>query len=103
VLDLPAHEGLTVPGEAVVDTGTVTYVYVARPGHTYEPRRVKVGARAESRVQILEGLAAGDEVVTTGNFVLDAEAQLRAAIEGQATRRPAAAGPAAVPHAGHQH
>ena len=96
VLDLPAGEGLAIPAEAVVETGEATYVYVATEGGQFEPRRVRLGARAEGRVQILAGLAAGEQVVTTGNFVLDAEARLRAAIE-----RPAQ--PAAAPTPGHQH
>jgi membrane fusion protein, copper/silver efflux system len=95
VLDLPAREGLAIPAEAVVDTGAAVYVYVARPDHTYEPRRVKLGARTDARVQVVAGLAAGDEVVTTGNFVLDAEARLRAAIEGSAPPAVGAAGGAA--------
>jgi multidrug efflux pump subunit AcrA (membrane-fusion protein) len=96
VLDLPAGEGLAIPAEAAVETGEVTYVYVAKAGGQFEPRRVRLGARAEGRVQVLEGLAAGEQVVTTGTFVLDAEARLRAVIEGSAQ-------PAAAPAAGHQH
>lgn len=98
VLDLPAHDGLAIPAEAVVNTGTLTYVYVARPNHTYAPRRVKLGARAESRVQVLEGLAAGEPVVTAGTFALDAEARLRAAIQGATTK-----GAPEAPPAGHRH
>ncbi|MBI5481721.1 MAG: efflux RND transporter periplasmic adaptor subunit [Deltaproteobacteria bacterium] len=103
VLDLPAGEGLAIPAEAVVDTGEVTYVHVAKAGGQFEPRRVKLGARAENRVQVLEGLAAGEQVVTTGNFVLDAEARLRAAIEGSAKTAAAPAAAPVAPAAGHRH
>ena len=102
VLDLPAGAGLAIPAQAVVETGEVTYVHVARGGGQFEPRRVRLGARAAGRVQILEGLAAGEQVVTTGNFVLDAEARLRAAIEGSASQSKPKK-PAAAPAAGHQH
>jgi RND family efflux transporter MFP subunit len=82
-LDLGDTDGLVIPREAVVDTGDETYVFVARAGGNFEPRRVKLGAPlGGDRVQVAGGLAEGDTVVTTGNFALDAESRLRAAIEG---------------------
>jgi membrane fusion protein, copper/silver efflux system len=86
-LDLPATTGLMVPAEAVVDTGDVQYVFIAREGGHFEPRRVKVGARVEDRMELVEGVAEGETVVTTANFLIDSESRLRAAVEGQ--RRPA--------------
>jgi len=82
-LDLPATSGLTVPAEAVVDTGTSHVLFVAREGGRFEPRAVKVGARHGDRVEIASGVREGETVVTTGNFLLDSESRLRAAIEGQ--------------------
>jgi Cu(I)/Ag(I) efflux system membrane fusion protein len=82
-LDLPKSEGLVVPAEAVVDTGARQYVFVARGAGRFEPHLVRVGARAGGRAQILSGLAEGDTVVTTGNFLLDSESRLRAGIEGR--------------------
>jgi len=84
-LDLPATTGLTVPAEAVVDTGTSSVVFVARDGGRFEPRAVKVGARVKDRVEILSGVAEGETIVTTGNFLVDSESRLRAAIEGADT------------------
>lgn len=81
-LDLPRADALVVPTEAVVDTGDVQYVFVARGAGRFEPRRVRVGAREEGRAQILEGLADGETVVTTANFLIDSESRLRAALEG---------------------
>lgn len=81
-LSLGEAKGLSVPREALVDTGEVQYVFVAKREGVFEPRRVKVGVRAGERVQVLEGLAAGETVVTTGNFLLDSESRLRAAVEG---------------------
>jgi membrane fusion protein, copper/silver efflux system len=83
-LDLPANTGLMVPVEAVVDTGDMQYVFVARDGGVFEPRPVKLGARAQGKVEITSGVAEGDQVVTTGNFLIDSESRLRAAIEGRA-------------------
>jgi membrane fusion protein, copper/silver efflux system len=83
-LDLPAITGLMVPSEAVVDTGDVQYVFVAKPGGRFEPRRVKLGARHDQKVQVAEGLSEGETVVTTANFLIDSESRLRAAVEGKA-------------------
>ena len=77
-----------VPAEALVDTGDVQYVFVAEPAGRFEPRRVQPGARVGDRVEIAEGLAEGETVVTTANFLIDSESRLRAAIEGSARRRP---------------
>jgi hypothetical protein len=76
-------EALLVPAEALVDTGVLQYVFLKKPGQEgqFEPRRVRVGRREDGAVQIVEGLADGDVVVTTGNFLLDSESRLRAAIE----------------------
>ena len=75
-------ETLAAPSEAVVDTGDLQYVFVAKGRGRFEPRVVKVGARGGDHVEILSGLSAGDEVVTTANFFIDAESRLRAALDG---------------------
>jgi RND family efflux transporter MFP subunit len=85
-LSLPATTGLAVPAEAVVDTGELHYLFVAKGSGHFEPRQVKVGARAQGKVVILSGVAEGETVVTTGNFLLDSESRLRSAIEGQPGR-----------------
>jgi membrane fusion protein, copper/silver efflux system len=81
-LDLGAVEGLVAPTEAVVDTGEVQYLFVAREGGRFEPRRVRLGARGDGKVQVLEGVNEGETVVTTANFLVDSESRLRAAVEG---------------------
>lgn len=82
-LDLPRTTGLMAPAEAIVDTGETHYLFVAKEGGHLEPRMVKVGRRLKDRVEILSGVSEGDMVVTTGNFLVDSESRLRAAIEGQ--------------------
>jgi Cu(I)/Ag(I) efflux system membrane fusion protein len=82
-LDLPPTTGLMVPAEAVVDTGEAHYLFVAREGGHFQPRTVKIGARMRDRVEILSGVSEGETVVTTGNFLIDSESRLRAAIEGR--------------------
>lgn len=80
-LDLPPASGLMVPAEAIVDTGETQYLFVKKEGGHFEPRTVKVGARRQDRVEILRGVSEGETVVTTGNFLIDSESRLRAAIE----------------------
>jgi Cu(I)/Ag(I) efflux system membrane fusion protein len=92
-----AQPAVVVPAEAVVDTGDAQYLFVAKDGGRYEPRRIETGARADDEVEILKGVAEGELVVTTGNFLVDSESRLRAAVEGQATVPAAPAG-----HEGHQ-
>ncbi len=82
VIDLGTSEGITIPADALVDTGEAQYVFVALPGGRFEPRPVSVGARNAERVQILRGVHPGENVVTTANFLIDSESRLRAAIQG---------------------
>jgi len=82
-LDLPSTTGLMAPAEGVVDTGETHYLFIAKGGGRFEPRAVKVGARLKDKVEILSGVEEGETVVTTGNFLVDSESRLRAAIDGQ--------------------
>ncbi len=98
VLELATASGVVVPVEALVDTGDHQYVFLAKEGGRFEPRSVKAGVRSGDKVQLLEGVSAGETVVTTSNFLIDSESRLRAAIEGtpkaKATPPPAtSAGP----------
>jgi Cu(I)/Ag(I) efflux system membrane fusion protein len=90
-LELAPAAGLVVPRDAVVDTGDRRYVFVAKAGGRIEPRLVRVGIGDGERVQVLEGVADGEAVVTTANFLVDSESRLRAAIEAL----PAVVAPAA--------
>jgi Cu(I)/Ag(I) efflux system membrane fusion protein len=100
LLDLPSTTGLLVPAEAVVDTGETHYLFVAKDGGHFEPRLVKVGARLKDRIEILSGVAEGETIVTTGNFLVDSESRLRAAIEGQTGGARPGGAPAAAPASG---
>jgi len=94
-IEVPGGEAIVVPSSAIVDTGDVQYVFLAREGGRFEPRRVKLGARTSEKTQVLEGLIEGDVVVTTGNFLIDSESRLHVAVEAAATGTPV------NPHAGH--
>jgi RND family efflux transporter MFP subunit len=70
---------LAVPEDAVLDSGTEKVVFqVAGDGH-FEPRRVTLGSNAEGYYEVRAGLNAGDEVVTSANFLIDSESRLKAA------------------------
>lgn len=90
-----------IPADAVVDTGSVTYVMVKLSPDTFEPRRVELGARSADRVEVLRGLQLGEEVVTGALFMLDSESRLRGVLE-RATPAPAGStAPPAHNHGGH--
>jgi Cu(I)/Ag(I) efflux system membrane fusion protein len=67
---------LLVPSEAVIRTGRRTLVMLALPGGRYRPAEVQVGRESGGRTEILAGLRAGEQVVASGQFLLDSEASL---------------------------
>ncbi|MEQ1761198.1 MAG: efflux RND transporter periplasmic adaptor subunit [Vicinamibacterales bacterium] len=103
---------ITVPRDAVVDTGTEQHVFVAT-GDQFEPRVVTLGVQLADRVEVRSGLMDGERIVAAGVFLLDSESRLRATggMGGHdmgAMEKPAgASAPAkppeapAAPHAGH--
>ena len=87
-LDVGPRLVLTVPRDAVVDTGLEQHVFVAMDPGGFVPRTVELGVRLAQRVEVRGGLSEGEEVVSSGVFLVDSESRLRAS----------GAGPA---HAGH--
>ena len=87
---------LLVPDMAVLRSGDRNLVFVAHEGGHFEPRTVVLGPRAENDMyQVLSGLHTGERVVTSGQFMLDSESQLREAI--QKMLHPPPLGPATTP------
>jgi len=72
-------DAVVIPSEAVIRSGQETQVFVVRDAGKFEPRIVKLGIESEGRVAVLEGVEAGDEVVTSAQFLLDSESKLREA------------------------
>jgi Cu(I)/Ag(I) efflux system membrane fusion protein len=70
------REALLIPSEAVIRTGARTLVMIAQDEGGYRPAEVRIGREANGRTEVLEGLAPGKEVVTSGQFLLDSEASL---------------------------
>ena len=100
---------ITVPRDAVVDTGLQQHVFVA-VGDQFEPRPVTVGVQLADRVEIREGLREGEHIVAAGVFLLDSESRLRATggagghTHGGTPARDEKSAPKPVddPHAGHR-
>jgi len=72
---------LTVPSESVIKTGMRSFVIVADDDTHFRPTRVRVGAEQGGRSEILEGLTLGQNVVASGQFLIDSEANLRGAFD----------------------
>ncbi len=68
---------LSIPDDAVIDTGTRQVVYVDRGEGNFEPREVTLGMRAEGMREVLKGLKAGEKVAASATFLIDSEAQLK--------------------------
>ncbi|OGL48418.1 MAG: hypothetical protein A3C43_00620 [Candidatus Schekmanbacteria bacterium RIFCSPHIGHO2_02_FULL_38_11] len=73
---------ISVPEEAVLDSGNEQIVFVAREEGLFEPRKVSLGAKVDKRFIILEGLKDGEKIVTSGNFLIDSESRLKSAMGG---------------------
>jgi Cu(I)/Ag(I) efflux system membrane fusion protein len=101
-------EVITVPRDAIVDTGLQQHVFVAA-GNRFEPRAVTLGVQLADRVEIRSGLEEGERIVSAGVFLLDSESRLRATGGTGGHNHgtppgdhPATSGPPTDPHAGHQ-
>ncbi|MGD0012223.1 MAG: efflux RND transporter periplasmic adaptor subunit [Terriglobia bacterium] len=85
-VNVELHRGLgrrlTVPVDAVLDSGARQRVFVDRGKGVFEPRTVTVGVRTGDYAVILSGLRAGEQVVTRANFLIDSESNLRESVEG---------------------
>jgi Cu(I)/Ag(I) efflux system membrane fusion protein/cobalt-zinc-cadmium efflux system membrane fusion protein len=84
IVTQPIRDAVISPREAIIDTGTQQIAFVIDPasaGH-FQPRKVRMGiAGDDDKVQIVDGLAPGDQVVTSGQFLLDVESRTTEAIE----------------------
>ncbi len=76
VVSLDTPQVLALPRSAVLHTGDRTVVYVDKGGGTYEQRRVKLGRAGDEHWEMLDGVREGERVVTTGNLLIDGQAQL---------------------------
>ena len=75
---------IAVPESAVIDGGAHQFVIVDKGDGRFEPRPVKAGMRGNGFAEIEEGISEGDRAVTAANFLIDAESNLRAALQSLA-------------------
>ena len=80
VLKVPMGKQLVIPASGVLQSGTRQIVFVSRGNGYIEPREVQLGARAGDDFVMLKGVKAGEEIVTSANFLIDSESQLQAAL-----------------------
>ncbi len=78
--DLGAH--LSLPKEAVMDSGLRKIAFISLDNGHFKPVEIKTGISTEEYAQVLEGLKEGDNVVISGNFLIDSESKLKSALEG---------------------
>jgi membrane fusion protein, copper/silver efflux system len=76
-LNVSYGKSLVIPQEAVMDSGSEQTVFVGRDGGYFEPRRVRLGAKVNDKYIVLNGLKAGERIVTSGNFLIDSESKLK--------------------------
>ena len=79
---VPLGEVLSVPEEAVFNTGAKRIVFVEKGQGLFEPRDVILGVQADGYAEVKSGIAEGEPVVTSGNFLIDSESRLKGALQG---------------------
>ena len=90
--------GLTVPTDAVVDSGLSKRVYVETSAGHFEAREVETGWRLNDRVQIVKGLREGETIVAASTFLVDSESRLQVAANSASTSRDASPAKTATDH-----
>ena len=73
------EDAIVIPSEAVVRSGDRTQAFVVREPGKFEPRDIRTGIESQGFVTVLDGVSAGEEVVTSAQFLVDSESKLREA------------------------
>ena len=71
---------VAIPDSAIIDTGARRVAFVSKGEGLFEPRNLTLGARANGLVEVKDGIAEGEDIVVSGNFLIDAESNLKAAL-----------------------
>lgn len=79
-LEVKTPSGLSIPADALLDSGMSRRVFVELGDGAFEPRPVEVGERVGGEVQVVKGLKAGERIVTSGAFLIDSESRLRISV-----------------------
>ncbi len=81
-LKVPLGRKLVIPEDAVMDSGTMQMAFVDRGQGHFESRHIQVGSKAEGYYEVLSGVKEGERVVTSANFLIDSESQLKGGMAG---------------------
>lgn len=81
-------QGLAVPSQAILQDSRGAHVIIALGDGRFEPRKVRIGRSANGRTEILSGISLGDQIVSSGQFMLDSEASLRSGFARSETALP---------------
>jgi membrane fusion protein, copper/silver efflux system len=81
ILKTTPRQALRIPADAVIDSGTRSVVFIALGDGKFQPRVVRLGASDGTYVEVQDGLAAGDKIVTRANFLIDSESRLKASLQ----------------------
>ena len=93
-----SREGVRIPTDAIIRSGTKSVVFLALGDGKFRPREVQVGEGDASFVEVVSGIEPGQGVVTRANFLIDSESRLRASLAALSSTD---AAPASAGHAGH--
>jgi RND family efflux transporter MFP subunit len=80
ILSPVADIGLVIPEQAIIHSGTRNIIIVALGNGYFKPQEIKTGANADGYVQVIEGLREGQSIVTSSQFLIDSESNLRTAV-----------------------
>jgi Cu(I)/Ag(I) efflux system membrane fusion protein len=100
VLENAEREGLRIPEDAVIDSGSQKVVFVALQDGKFAPRQVSLGDSDGTGVEVVSGLSEGEKVVVRANFLVDSESRLRASLAALSAPAPVASAapmPSAAP------
>ncbi|MBP9901323.1 MAG: efflux RND transporter periplasmic adaptor subunit [Verrucomicrobia bacterium] len=95
VVHLEAPEVVAIPRSAIIQTGPQAVAFVDRGGGGYARRALQLGRHGDSLIEVLDGVAAGDQVVVNGNLLLDGQAEMNRSY-ASATEMPAATNPPTI-------
>jgi Cu(I)/Ag(I) efflux system membrane fusion protein len=95
----PVTSRLVLPAEAVIRTGTRAVAIVRKENGMFEPREIALGADLGDQLEVVQGLSEGEQVVASGQFLLDSEARLKSVLGGMAAAGQAPVAAASAPAA----
>lgn len=88
IIHVAGGHALAIPREAMIDTGTARYVILALDDGYFEPRPIEVGEPVDDFYPVLAGLAGGERIVTSAQFLIDSETNLQAALQAMSASMP---------------